>query len=88
MATGCSHLGQVREVTPNTSGCERCMQSGEPWAHLRLCTACGHVGCCDTSRNKHATAHFRETGHPIVKSLEPGEEWGWCYADEEFFESL
>ena len=88
MTTACTHLDQVREVTPNTSGCEQCMSLGESWAHLRLCTTCGHVGCCDTSKNKHATKHFRETGHAIVKSLEPGEEWGWCYADEEFFETL
>ncbi|HEY7915190.1 MAG TPA: UBP-type zinc finger domain-containing protein [Blastocatellia bacterium] len=88
MAASCIHLDQIREVAPKSEGCEECVRLGEPWAHLRLCKTCGHVGCCDTSKNKHATKHFHDTGHPIVKSLEPGEEWGWCYADQEFFESL
>jgi uncharacterized UBP type Zn finger protein len=88
MAASCTHLDQIREVAPKTEGCEECMRVGEPWMHLRLCKSCGHVGCCDTSKNKHATKHFQETGHPIVRSLEPGEEWGWCYADKEFFETL
>lgn len=59
---------------------------GDTWVHLRLCLVCGHVGCCDSSKNKHATAHYRATGHPLVASLERGEHWAWCYADEEFFE--
>ena len=80
--SSCSHLGEVRRVLPSAAGCEECLASGDDWVHLRLCMTCGHVGCCDTSKNKHATAHHHATGHPIVRSLEPGEEWGWCYADE------
>jgi len=78
----CQHVTQIRPVTPSAQGCEECMKTGSRWVHLRICMTCGHVGCCDSSRNKHATAHFRATGHPIVRSLERGEEWGWCYADQ------
>jgi CPA2 family monovalent cation:H+ antiporter-2 len=81
-AAGCTHLAQVRKVTPGTRGCEECLRTGDRWVHLRLCMTCGHVGCCDSSKNKHATKHFRATEHPIVRSLEPGDEWGWCYVDE------
>ena len=82
MPAYCSHFDQVRAVTPSTSGCEECLKIGDSWVHLRLCLACGHVGCCDSSKNKHATKHFRATGHPVMRSLEPGEDWGWCYVDE------
>lgn len=78
----CQHLDQIREVTPSADGCEDCLRIGSWWVHLRLCMSCGYVGCCDSSPNRHASAHFRATGHPIVKSLEPGENWMWCYADE------
>jgi hypothetical protein len=78
----CVHLAQIREVTPRSEGCEECLAMGDSWVHLRLCLICGHVGCCDSSRNKHATKHYRKTGHPIMKSMEPGEDWRWCYADE------
>jgi uncharacterized UBP type Zn finger protein len=61
---------------------------GGRWLHLRLCESCGHVGCCDSSPNRHATKHFRETGHPVVRSFEPGEDWGYCYADDMFYETL
>jgi uncharacterized UBP type Zn finger protein len=88
MATVCEHLNQVKEVTPSASGCEDCLRIGGTWMHLRLCTGCGHVGCCDSSPNRHATKHFNQTRHPIIKSFEPGEDWGWCYIDEVFFESL
>ena len=88
MATRCPHLNQVREVTPSAEGCEDCMRIGSGWLHLRLCMECGHVGCCDSSPNRHATKHFHATNHPIIKSFQPGEEWGWCYVDEVFFESL
>jgi monovalent cation:H+ antiporter-2, CPA2 family len=87
MAT-CKHLSEIREVAPKTAGCEECLKTGDEWVHLRLCMSCGHVGCCDTSKNKHATAHFRKTDHAIIKSLEPGEEWGYCYPDDGFFESI
>lgn len=84
---GCTHLDQVREVEPSTlEGCEDCLRIGGRWLHLRECLVCGHVGCCDSSPNKHATAHFRATGHPIVRSFEPGEDWGWCYVDGLMFE--
>ena len=82
MAVRCTHLHEIREVTPRTEGCEECLNTGDTWVHLRLCKTCGHVGCCDSSKNKHATRHFHETGHPIVQSFEPGESWMWCYVDQ------
>ncbi|HEY0831986.1 MAG TPA: UBP-type zinc finger domain-containing protein [Candidatus Dormibacteraeota bacterium] len=73
---------------PNTpEGCEECLASGDSWVHLRLCLECGHVGCCDSSPNRHATKHFRKAGHPLVASYEPGEAWVWCYEDEVLFET-
>ncbi len=79
----CSHLDHIRPVTPRTpQGCEECLKLGDPWVHLRLCLECGHVGCCDASKNKHARKHFHWTGHPIMRSFEPGENWGWCYIDQ------
>jgi uncharacterized UBP type Zn finger protein len=82
----CSHLDQIREVTPSADGCEDCLRIGGRWVHLRMCLTCGHVGCCDQSPNRHATAHFHAAGHPLVQSREPGETWVWCYLDEELFE--
>ena len=79
----CTHLDAVRPVQPRTAGCEECLRDGTSWVHLRVCMTCGHVGCCDSSPGKHASAHYHETGHPIARSLEPGETWGWCYEDEE-----
>jgi len=84
----CQHLESVKPIAPNGSGCEECLKMGDVWVHLRLCMGCGHVGCCDSSKNKHATKHFRKTHHPVVRSLEPGEEWGYCYLDDEMVESL
>lgn len=78
----CTHLDQIKHPSPNTNGCEECLKLGDSWVHLRLCESCGHVGCCDSSKNRHATKHFRKTKHPIVRSIEPGEDWGWCYADD------
>lgn len=79
----CTHLDQITAPSiPRTIGCEECLREGNDWVHLRLCLACGHVGCCDDSKNKHATAHFDATGHPVIESLEPGENWRWCYVDE------
>jgi len=80
----CSHLGRIRSVFPSAPGCEECIGIGDEWVHLRLCLVCGHVGCCDTSKNKHATAHFHTTGHPVMKSIETFEEWAWCFVDEEY----
>ena len=83
MPQTCEHLQHANPSTqPNTRGCEECLKIGSGWVHLRLCLACGHVGCCDSSPNKHATKHFRTVGHPVVRSLEPGERWKWCYVDE------
>ena len=78
----CEHVGQIKDVRPRTTGCEDCLKTGATWIHLRLCLTCGHVGCCDDSENRHATRHFHETGHPIIRSDEPGEDWIWCYPDE------
>jgi uncharacterized UBP type Zn finger protein len=81
MAERCSHLSYVRTDKANATGCEECLAAGDTWVHLRLCRTCGHVGCCDDSKNKHATKHFHATGHPIITSLERGETWSWCYVD-------
>lgn len=79
------HLAMVRDVEPRTpQGCEDCLAAGTSWVHLRLCLTCGHVGCCDSSPMKHARRHAFGGGHPIVRSLEPGENWRWCYAHEAF----
>lgn len=80
----CSHLEQIRPVFPSAAGCEECLQTGDSWMHLRICLTCGHVGCCNDSKNKHATAHFHETTHPIIKSLERDEDWVWCFQDETY----
>ena len=78
----CAHLGSVKTDRPKTRGCEECLKMGDTWVHLRLCRECGHVGCCDESKNKHATKHFHASRHPIITSLEPGEDWSWCFVDE------
>lgn len=79
----CAHLTSITAVEPNTAeGCEDCLRTGGRWVHLRLCMSCGHVGCCDSSPNRHATAHFHQAGHAVVQSFEPGERWAWCYADD------
>jgi hypothetical protein len=80
----CTHLDtvEIKELPPSVDGCEECLRMGSPWCHLRICLACGHVGCCDSSPNKHASAHAREHGHPIIRSAQPGEDWSWCYVDE------
>lgn len=82
MRQPCTHFRDIRDVEPKTpDGCEECLKSGDEWVHLRLCKICGHVGCCDSSKNRHATRHFQATGHPIIQSFEPGEDWMWCYID-------
>jgi hypothetical protein len=78
----CTHLTQIQNVEPTSKGCEECLKIGDRWVHLRVCTMCGHVGCCDSSKNKHASKHFQETGHAIVASMEPGQDWMWCYIDQ------
>ncbi|MGA8034558.1 MAG: UBP-type zinc finger domain-containing protein [Candidatus Acidiferrales bacterium] len=87
MATECKHFAQIKNVKPNTNGCEECLKMHDTWVHLRLCLECGHVGCCDSSKNKHATKHFHATKHPIMRSIEPGESWKWCFVDEMLFDS-
>ena len=84
--TACSHWETIADVTPSSDGCEDCIKIGGTWVNLRLCMSCGHVGCCDSSPNRHATAHFLSTSHPLVRSYEPGQDWWWCYADEVGFE--
>jgi len=83
---GCPHLAGIGEVNPSAAGCEDCLRIGGRWLHLRLCLTCGHVGCCDDSVNRHARAHFRASGHPVVRSFEPGETWLWCFIDQVGFE--
>ena len=89
MTDGCAHL-KVDDIpaarTPD--GCEECLATGARWVHLRLCLECGHVGCCDSSPNKHARAHAEGIGHPAVKSFQPGEDWGYCFVDDAFVEEL
>lgn len=82
----CTHLDQVHDFIPERLACPECLDLGDTWVHLRICKICGHVGCCDDSKNKHATQHYRATGHPLVASLEPGEDWMWCYEDRVLIE--
>ncbi len=82
MAKQCTHLEEIQDVTPSANGCEDCLKAGGWWVHLRMCMICGHMGCCDSSPSKHATKHFHATGHPIMRSMEKGEDWGWCFVDE------
>ena len=81
MAGACPHAAGIRDVVPGSLGCEECLRDGTTWVHLRLCLQCGHVGCCDSSVGKHASAHFAELGHPVMRSIEPGEAWKWCFLD-------
>lgn len=87
MADQCTHLDQIADVEPSGDGCAECVAAGRrDWVHLRLCQTCGHVGCCDSSPGKHATAHFHESGHAVMRSFEPGEDWYYCFVDELVFE--
>lgn len=78
----CQHLQDALESRPSGAGCVECLATGDTWVELRLCLECGHVGCCDNSHNRHATAHFKSTGHPVIRSFMPGERWRWCYVDQ------
>lgn len=84
MKRDCEHVAQIQDVTPSAEGCEDCLRDGGTWVHLRMCLVCGHVGCCESSPNKHALAHFHDTQHAIVRSIEPGERWRWCYVDQDY----
>jgi uncharacterized UBP type Zn finger protein len=79
---GCTHLERVKITRTDQHVCEECIKTGDTWVHLRMCMICGHVGCCDSSKNKHATSHYHETEHPLIRSIEPGERWIWCYVDQ------
>lgn len=83
-ATECTHLDtiEITDLPEDVAGCEECLAAGGQWCHLRICLACGHIGCCDSSPGRHATAHASESGHPIMRSIQPGENWGWCYEDQ------
>jgi uncharacterized UBP type Zn finger protein len=78
----CSHVSAVRDVDRRSEGCEQCLAIGDAWVHLRMCLTCGQVGCCDSSKNRHAHRHADTVGHPIARSVEPGEDWAWCFIDE------
>jgi hypothetical protein len=82
MPRACTHTDSIHTVTPGSLGCEECLKTGSRWVHLRLCRSCGHVGCCDDSPNRHARAHFKATGHPIIEGYDPPEGWGWCFVDK------
>jgi len=87
MSNVCTHLDEitVEELPGSVDGCEDCLQMGGKWLHLRICLDCGHVGCCDDSPNRHASAHAHSASHPVIRSLEPGEDWSWCYVDKVAF---
>lgn len=84
--TSCAHRDHIRNVTPSANGCQECLQTGSSWVHLRECMQCGHIGCCDSSPNTHATKHYHATQHPIIASFEPGERWMYCYVDDAMLE--
>jgi uncharacterized UBP type Zn finger protein len=80
----CTHLDSIHvtQLPDTVDGCEDCLATGGAWVHLRICLGCGKVGCCDDSPNRHASGHFAESGHPLIRSIEPGEDWSWCFEDE------
>ncbi|HEY6182671.1 MAG TPA: UBP-type zinc finger domain-containing protein [Terriglobales bacterium] len=82
MAQKCTHTNQIKFRETDNRQCDECVKMGDRWVHLRMCLVCGNVGCCDSSKNKHATKHFHRSKHPLIRSIEPGESWVWCYADE------
>lgn len=82
MTQTCTHLDSIKVRQTDKHACEECLKSGDTWVHLRMCLTCGHIGCCDSSKNKHATKHFQQTTHPLMRSIQPGERWIWCYVDQ------
>lgn len=88
MTDRCEHFDTIANVAPRTRGCEECMALGAEWNELRVCLACGHVGCCEDSEHAHALAHFNATGHPMIASLSRGESWGWCYVHRRYFDPM
>jgi hypothetical protein len=83
MRTTCTHLDAIRDVGPGGDVCPECVATGATWEHLRQCRTCGQTGCCDSSPNRHASAHFAATGHPVMRTLEDGQDWSWCFVDKE-----
>ena len=83
----CAHVTADADITPQRMTCSACEDLGIPWVHLRMCLTCGSIGCCDSSRQRHARAHFEGTGHPVMSSIEPGETWAWCYPDRAYLGS-
>ena len=82
--SACTHIREAKDIRPRTpDGCEECLAAGDEWVALRVCLACGHVGCCDSSKNRHATKHYQNTQHPVIASYEPGQAWRWCYPDQQ-----
>ena len=88
MANRCTHIDQAKILETEKRACEECVKMGDRWVHLRMCLTCGYVGCCDSSKNKHTTRHHHETAHPLARSIEPGENWVWCYVDEDLAGSV
>ena len=84
MAQACAHTKEIRAVKPSGDGCKECLEMGDNWVQLRLCLICGHVGCCDSSKNQHATKHFQTTHHPIMQAFQSGDDWRWCYVDKTY----
>jgi uncharacterized UBP type Zn finger protein len=82
MAKHCTHLDEIKITKPSGHVCKECVKLGDSWVHLRMCLECGNVGCCDSSKNKHATKHYHSSTHPLIRSIEPDEHWIWCYVDE------
>jgi uncharacterized UBP type Zn finger protein len=83
----CEHVREIRNVSPDAEGCSECLAKGDRWVALRECLTCGHVACCDSSRNRHARRHWEATGHPIIQSFEQGEDWRWCYEDNDYLDA-
>ena len=83
MSAPCPHLEDIPLAPLPDGGCEDCLKIGDTWVHLRYCVACGYVGCCDNSKNRHARAHWNDTGHGVIRSKEPKEYWAYCYPDDE-----
>ncbi|MDX1639383.1 MAG: UBP-type zinc finger domain-containing protein [Balneolaceae bacterium] len=83
----CTHIDQISVTETDITVCPKCQEQGDTWVHLRMCLVCGEVGCCDSSKNKHARAHYEETGHPLIRSIEPGETWRYCYEDRLYLNS-
>ena len=84
----CSHLSEVKVTEPKTGACKGCVRQETKTVHLRMCLTCGEVGCCDSSKPKHARKHHEQTGHPLIRSVEPGEMWAWCYLDKAYLTGL